>query len=309
MFVFGEVAEPLDETTELVEEITRAQMIEFIVQAVAQAHKRGSKHLGAEDLIFLIRHDRKKTNRLRTFLSWKEVRRAKEKANAPEGVADQDDGLMDEAEQKMKGSKLRVKFSWDLLNNYSSVLSDDDMDDEDEDEDERQAYEDQIARLRVCLNQLCPAIGINQSKVADEVTKTMTKEEYMYYSDCRQASFTYKKAKRFKEWCNMATHYKNMNPNGDVIDILGFLACECVAKLTESALSVKKAWDERDKEFQISTYETVSNGQGYLFGRNTFEQQPLQPGHILEAFRSLQVKNFPMNNFRGGLVRNQLTLF
>ena len=34
-----------------------------------------SRYLSAEDLIFLIRHDRAKVNRLRTYLSWKDVRR------------------------------------------------------------------------------------------------------------------------------------------------------------------------------------------------------------------------------------------
>ena len=28
---------------------------------------------------------------------------------------------------------------------------------------------------------------------ADEITKKMTKDEYVHYSDCRQASFTYRK--------------------------------------------------------------------------------------------------------------------
>lgn len=37
--------------------------------------KRGARYLSAEDLIFLIRHDRGKVNRLRTYLSWKDVRK------------------------------------------------------------------------------------------------------------------------------------------------------------------------------------------------------------------------------------------
>ncbi|KAJ3331226.1 Transcription initiation protein spt3 [Blyttiomyces sp. JEL0837] len=290
MFVFGEVAEPLDETTELVEELCKAQIVEIIVQAVAQAHKRGSKHLSAEDLIFLIRHDRKKTNRLRTFLSWKDVRKnVKEKSGGPEP-----DELLDEngPETKVKAKKMKIKFSWDLVNSFTSVLSDDE-DDEEEDEEEKQAYEDQIARL----------------KLADDVTRTMTKDEYIYYSDCRQASFTYKKSKRFRDWCNMATHYKNYKPNGDVLDILGFLTCECVAKLTETGLEVKKEWDEREQELKERLEKNQSESANYLFGRNTFEQLPLQPSHIQEAFRRLQRTTYPMSNFRGGLIRTPLTLF
>ena len=84
MFVSGEVAEPLSETTGLVEDIVRAQVIEMvlslqtcqltlsqIVQATAQAARRSSKSISVDDLIFLIRHDRAKVNRLRTYLSWK----------------------------------------------------------------------------------------------------------------------------------------------------------------------------------------------------------------------------------------------
>ena len=92
MFVFGEVQDPNPETVNLVEDIVRSQLIELvnpfmwcvkclqlkmvqILQARALASRRGARHLSAEDLIFLIRHDRAKVNRLRTYLSWKDVRK------------------------------------------------------------------------------------------------------------------------------------------------------------------------------------------------------------------------------------------
>src|ERR1700722_3578105 len=75
MFVFGEVEEPITETVNLVEDIVRSQLIELIVQARALATRRGARYLSAEDLIFLIRHDRGKVNRLRTYLSWEDVRK------------------------------------------------------------------------------------------------------------------------------------------------------------------------------------------------------------------------------------------
>ena len=96
MFVFGEVQEPNQETVSLVEDIVRSQIIELvrwlviclktmapdpfdsrcqIIQARALATRRGARFLSAEDLIFLIRHDRGKVNRLRTYLSWKDVRK------------------------------------------------------------------------------------------------------------------------------------------------------------------------------------------------------------------------------------------
>ena len=81
-----------------------------------------------------------------------------------------------------------MKLPWELTTFYSSVLSDDD--EEMSDDEERGAYADQLQRL----------------KVADDLTRNMSKDEYMYYSECRQASFTFKKAKRFKEWCQLGQY-------------------------------------------------------------------------------------------------------
>jgi transcription initiation protein SPT3 len=82
--------------------------------------------------------------------------------------------LEEGVDKAVKVKKMRVKFSWDHLNQYSSVLEDDE--DDDADEEEKQAYEDQINRLRV----------------ADQMTRNMTKDEYIYYAECRQASFSNK---------------------------------------------------------------------------------------------------------------------
>jgi hypothetical protein len=58
-----------------------------IIQARVLAGRRGARYLSAEDLIFLIRHDRAKVNRLRTYLSWKDVRKhAKDSDNQGGGV-------------------------------------------------------------------------------------------------------------------------------------------------------------------------------------------------------------------------------
>ena len=46
-----------------------------ITQAKAHAVRRGQKNFKAEDLVFVLRHDKDKVNRLRTYLSWKDVRK------------------------------------------------------------------------------------------------------------------------------------------------------------------------------------------------------------------------------------------
>ena len=76
-----------------------------------------------------------------------------------------------------------VKFSWELLCEFTANFEDD----EEWGEGEEKAYEEQKYRL----------------KKADDVTQEMSREEYIYYAECRQASFTFKKLKRFRDWCDM----------------------------------------------------------------------------------------------------------
>lgn len=104
MFVFGEVQDPLPETVRLVEDIVRGQIIEIVgcpgspiltsmqvTRARHLTHLRSSRFLSAEDLIFLIRDDRGKVNRLRTYLSWKDVRKKTQQDDEGGGDMDVDE--------------------------------------------------------------------------------------------------------------------------------------------------------------------------------------------------------------------------
>lgn len=73
----------------------------------------------------------------------------------------------------------------------------------------------------------------------------MTREEYVHYSECRQASFTYRKGKRFREWANVSA-FVEVKPNDDIVDSLGFLTYEMVSKLTAMALQIKRDLMEAD---------------------------------------------------------------
>lgn len=135
----------------------------------------------AEDLIFLIRHDRPKVNRLRTYLSWKDVRKnvkdSSDGAGGPgaddvagiEDAAGHDKGAGDGtggpggknanppgANPLSKARRMRVKLSWELLNGFTdAMVGNEDDDDDDDDED---AYLDSMQRLRVkpfCKETVC----------------------------------------------------------------------------------------------------------------------------------------------------------
>lgn len=139
---------------------------------------------------------------------------------------------------------------------WESVLSDD----EDEiGEADQKAYEAHSKAL----------------KIADELTKNMGKDDYIFYAECRSASFTYKKLKLFKDWCDL----KEKVPS-DVLDVLGFLAHELVGLLTSLALTIKRESDGR-----LSS--DVSH-ESYLFAKPSNAQTPIELKHMREAYRRMQ---------------------
>jgi transcription initiation protein SPT3 len=161
MFVAGEIAEPLLETTGLVEDIVRDQVIEMvaspqrehpiltgkIVQATSQAARRGSKSISVDDLIFLIRHDRAKVNRLRTYLSWKDVRKKAREDGKDDGQDVEVEDLAQGPEGAMKArKKARVRLPWDVSNMFSETIPDGDSD---EDEEAIEANAADLERLKV----------------------------------------------------------------------------------------------------------------------------------------------------------------
>src|SRR5690242_19241457 len=130
MYVSGETAEASAETTGMIEEIVRQQVIEMLRQCTEQASRRGSRSISTDDLIFLIRHDQAKVSRLRTFLSWKDVRK---------NVKDQDDkgaeadlGTGDEpvgavaggpvVDTAKKNKKAKVGLPWEVPSFYNQEV-------------------------------------------------------------------------------------------------------------------------------------------------------------------------------------------
>ncbi|GJJ07233.1 hypothetical protein Clacol_001433 [Clathrus columnatus] len=335
MFVFGEVQDPNPETVNLVEDIVRSQIIELIIQARALANKRGARYLSAEDLIFLIRHDRGKVNRLRTYLSWKDVRKHAKDTQGDGGPGVEVDGLEEEEKLTAKAQKITIKLPWEITAVYSEVLRQSGhQSDDEEDEDDIEAHAASIERL----------------KEADEATRAMTRDEYQHYSDCRQASFTYRKGmrqpirqslqivrtfflgKRFRDFLNLPPHL-DLKQNDDTIDIVGFLAFEMVRALTIGGLNVKRALESRSGDSSVflgkrkgtSTLESpnkkpradspdpFSDPVSTLFLPPPEARTALRPEHIQDAFSRMQRdwahnRSSGTRNWRGGLIRTGVAL-
>ncbi|ODQ66561.1 TFIID-18kDa-domain-containing protein [Nadsonia fulvescens var. elongata DSM 6958] len=287
MFVNGETNDPPSETTALVEDIVRSQVSEILLRATIQAQKRNSRSITSEDLIFLIRHDKAKVNRLRTYLSWKDVRKnAKDQEGGGVEGTDilEDTAVSDEAKKMYKKSKIRLP--WEMV----FMFPEQSLDENEEEEGEA----DQAANFAI----------MQRLKTADDRTRQMTREEYVHWSECRQASFTFRKAKRFREWAGV-NYVTDSKPQDDIIDILGFLTFEIVANLTEEALKVRDA-EEKLRLRNGSKNSIKRSTVHHLFDGPEEEQKPIMPCHIQEAYRRSQYikpKNRALRRFNGGLIR------
>jgi transcription initiation protein SPT3 len=233
------------------------------------------------DLFFLIRKDTAKTSRLKTFLSWKDVRKTAKDTDDKGGDADLGDPIEgadmpggagpmpDDAIKRNKKSK--IALPWDLESFYSERVPE--ADDE-KDEDEGEMNYATLQRL----------------KIADERTKGMTKDEYVHWSECRQASFTFRKGKRFREWAGFGI-VTDSKPNDDIIDILGFLTFEMVQTLTEEALRVKAEHDlHKARTGEADNPTKKRKRETGLFDPPEEENTPVGPDHVREAYRRLQAR-------------------
>ena len=232
-------------------------------RSTALATRRGTRSIAVADLFFLIRHDKAKTSRLKSFLSWKDVRKtakdSDEKGGDAADAAVGDDALGggEGAGPMMpfdlaKKTRKKIKLPWDVSSRFDVQLPE--GDDEDDDEEEE-------------MN----AASLLRLQQADRRTKGMTRDEYVHYSECRQASFTYKKAKRFREWAGFGV-ITDSKPNDDIVDILGFLLYDNVHTLTEEALKVKA------EEDLVKTRNGETNAQDKKRKRETGLFDPPEEG-------------------------------
>lgn len=232
----------------------------------------------------MIRKDTAKTARLKSFLSWKDVRKTAKDTDEkgadadidvdnPIGGTDVPGGGPAVGDAAKKNKRSRIFLPWDIQSFYTEQVPErDDEDDEDEGEME--------------------FASLQRLKAADERTKTMTKDEYVHFSECRQASFTFRKGKRFREWAGFGI-ITDSKPNDDIIDILGFLTFEMVQTLTEEALKVKA----EDDRYKAKTGGDAADSQtqkrkreASLFDPPEAGTVPVGPHHVQEAYRRLQQK-------------------
>ena len=256
-------------------------------KANESAVRRGSRSINADDIFFLIRKHKDKLARLMDHLSWKDVRKTAKDSDGKGGDT-ADLGAVDDplvggegaagatgpaaVDTTKKIKRTKITLPWDVSSYYNQQLPERDDDDEVEE-----------------MN----AATVERLRLADEQTKGMTKEEYVHFSECRQASFTFRKGKRFREWAGFAAETDG-KPNDDIVDMLGYLMCEAVQRLTKEALKVKMEDDRAKSGNSDGAAQSLKRKRETgLFDAPADTKTPIGPVHIQEAYRRLQENPIP----------------
>nr|KAF6508373.1 SPT3-like protein, SAGA and STAGA complex component [Rousettus aegyptiacus] len=208
LFSLGDARRPLHETAVLVEDVVHTQLINLLQQAAEVSQLRGARVISAEDLLFLMRKDKKKLKRLLKYMFFRDY-----KSKIVKGI-DEDDLL----EDKLSGSNnvnKRQKIAQDFLNSIDqtgellAMFEDDEIDEVKQERMER----------------------------AERQTRIMDSAQYAEFCESRQLSFS-KKASKFRDWLDCSS--MEIKPNVVAMEILAYLAYETVAQLVDLALLVRQ---------------------------------------------------------------------
>ncbi|RFN53436.1 hypothetical protein FIE12Z_2261 [Fusarium flagelliforme] len=280
MYVAGETQDVSLGTLTLVEQIVQDQVRHILSTASDLAARAGKKTVSLNHIIFQVRHDKPRVQRIKCLLQWRAIRLEAKKRNKDtqdDVEIDDPDELSDDLLESPTVEEVAAKrtepaaatLPWDVESYYSVIPPGGDTNEKLLND----PGDDSLQRLHW----------------ADEVTKAMTSEEYAMYSDYRHASFTTRKAKRFREWAGIGV-VADIVKKEDSLEILGFLAAEMVKRLTDIALTIQ-AQDLAAHRARVGLPSMKSGHVKYgLFVTEDPEREPIDVRHIRRAFRETQAK-------------------
>lgn len=216
MHGFGDCRRPLRESATLIESIVHQQMTSLLQQAVEVSEMRGGRELGCEDVLFVLRRDKVKLQRLIHYMGVRDEyqRTAAMVSNAPTDVASDLAGGEGEQSQPLTRKKQCIAFlqSIDQFGQYEPVY--------------QHAVPD-------------PAKSERAYRL-DTFTKHMSSARYKEYCEARRASFCPRlKVTKFREWL-LVDQNADVRLSQAVLEVFNFLGYETVAQVVDLALLVRR---------------------------------------------------------------------
>ncbi|XP_076295408.1 transcription initiation protein Spt3 [Lasioglossum baleicum] len=257
MHGFGDSSEPLIESARIVEEVVLQQMKTIVRKACEVSERRGISKKGtnicAEDLIFLLRKDKVKLQRLIKYLELKDYKSSLNKSidsDMPEDILNGESAENSKHKGPFHNFLNQIDNTGELMEDASTV--------------------DEIKQQR-CVR-------------AEIMTRSMDEARYLKFSKARNASFANKNRHKFSDW---------LSPESEITitkqgyTILGYLAYETVAQIVDLALLVRqdqnKIYGDAIDRLRLS-YVNPYTYKPYYHGKVAVTK-PISPAEIIEALR------------------------
>uniref|UniRef100_A0A8C1QX22 SPT3 homolog, SAGA and STAGA complex component n=1 Tax=Cyprinus carpio TaxID=7962 RepID=A0A8C1QX22_CYPCA len=209
MFALGDARRPLHETAALVEDIVHTQLINLLHQATEVALLRGARAISPEDIIFLMRKDKKKLRRLIRYMQFRDYKSRVLKTIEDEDLLDSDKYSSSSSVHKRQRLLQDFMSSIDQTGEFLSLVEEEEVD---------EVKQERLERI-------------------EKMTRNMDSSQYSDFCESRQLSFC-KKASKFREWLDCSS--LDVKPNAMSMEILSYLAYETVAQVVDLALLVKQ---------------------------------------------------------------------
>ncbi|CAL8254676.1 unnamed protein product [Lota lota] len=215
MFALGDARRPLYETAALVEDIVHTQLITMLQQACEGAVLRGSRVISAEDILFLMRRDKRKLSRLLKYLQFRDYKSKLIKSLEEEEIPQETGGAA-------ASNQRRQRLAQDFL-----------------------MWMDQTGELLSLADKQEVVDPVKQERMErlERQTRTMDQSQYSEFCESRQLSFA-KKASKFRDWLDCSN--LEVKPNSIAMEILSYLAYETVAQIVDLSLLVKQEMESKN---------------------------------------------------------------
>ncbi|XP_014668360.1 PREDICTED: transcription initiation protein SPT3 homolog isoform X2 [Priapulus caudatus] len=218
MYSLGDCQKPVPESASVIEDIVHRQMIALLLKACDVAMLRGSKSIGIEDIIFLLRKNKVKLQRLIQHLAVKDLKSAALKGTSLEG----EDDLKSDVKSIAAGvKKNKRQICYEFLSSIDNTGE----------------------LLELFVEDEFDAVKQSRNIRMDHMSRYMDSAQYLQFCLARQAGFTGRKYRinKFRDWLMQSIGDSlEVTPNALALDIIGYLAYETVAEIVDLSLIVKR---------------------------------------------------------------------
>ncbi|XP_078787771.1 transcription initiation protein SPT3 homolog isoform X2 [Oryzias latipes] len=265
MFALGDARRPQHDTAALVEDIVHTQLITMLHQACEGATLRGSRVISAEDILFLMRRDKRKMARLLKYLQFRDYKSKLLKSLEEEEL------LQDAGPAAVGSNQRRQRLAHDFL-----------------------AWMDQTGELlSLAERQETDPVKQERMERLERQTRNMDPAQYTDFCESRQLSFA-KKASKFRDWLDCSS--LELKPNSIAMEVLSYLAYETVAQVKKDPDSPEATPPSTPGSLHSSKPLLQGNGSIDTRARQRKRKKSapvsveppsgaIQPCHIREAIR------------------------